>query len=64
MKRYALFAHPPYEAVGGWFDFVDSFDSVRDAAHAAQKMPENFRQIIDLHTGADVTPNSVLQPPS
>lgn len=32
MKRYLLFAGRRYYPVGGWGDFIDSFDTEEDAA--------------------------------
>jgi hypothetical protein len=41
MKRFLLFAYAPFEANGGWNDFVSSYDdkdeAIRDAAAAAEK---------------------------
>lgn len=35
MKRYLLFSSQTYYSKGGWNDFCESFDSVKDAANKA-----------------------------
>lgn len=55
MKRYALFAWHPFEAAGGWNDFVDSFDSVQDAKEkAAADAYHSIWQVVDVNDGTVV----------
>jgi len=57
MKRYALFAYNRYYPGGGWFDFVNTFDSIEEAVtFATSPRTRDYIQIIDLTNGEDVTP--------
>lgn len=69
VKRYALFAADSHYPLGGWYDFVDSFDeldaakSLGDDLVAVKMRPgpyttpycqRDFYHVIDLQTGAEV----------
>ena len=54
MKRYALFAGEFYYPCGGWEDFVQAFDTSKEAHDyfkTNKKQCGNWYQVIDLQTG-------------
>ncbi|SDC29584.1 hypothetical protein SAMN05444678_102224 [Sphingomonas sp. YR710] len=59
LKQFALFAFNDCYPSGGWGDFVDSFDTIEEAAAHGKTLPRDIRSIIDLRTGEDVTPESI-----
>lgn len=59
MKRYALFVGDFYEPIGGWQQFVDSYDTVDEAVKEAfkrdtKRAPKKWWHVIDLSTGKDM----------
>lgn len=50
MKRYLLFHGGTYYPLGGWRDFVASFDSVEEAEKAANEAWHEWFQIVDTGT--------------
>ncbi len=50
MKRYALFAGDTWYPSGGWNDFVDTYDTIADAAFRGMGTGDWFH-IVDLATG-------------
>ena len=62
MKRYLFFACDCYEPLGGWGDFIGSFDAINEifvyakATHEKKNLhallyKENNFQVVDLVTG-------------
>lgn len=43
MKRYLLFGHDYQEPAGGWNDYINDFNTVHSARHAA----ENYESLCD-----------------
>jgi hypothetical protein len=60
LKRYALFAYDTYYPGGGWSDFVRSFDTVDEAAQHGRQLRDDYKVVIDLRTGEDVTPADLI----
>ena len=64
MKRFLLFGNYPFEAVGGWHDFVGDFDTLDQAiTHGNALLNDLFIEtgqwmhIIDYDTGDFVADN-------
>jgi hypothetical protein len=55
LKRYLVFGFDNYYPSGGWSDFLGSFDSTAEA-FAALRLKWDNKQVIDSHTGLEVTP--------
>lgn len=53
MKRFLLFEFNDYYPIGGWNDFVGSFDSIEEAKASTPKGAENV-QIVDAQSGVEV----------
>lgn len=58
MKKYLLFANDRYEPMGGWADFINSFDSIKEiiafikeyhneSFHNIFRYNENYFEIVD-----------------
>lgn len=53
MKRYALFYGNSSNSLGGWEDFIGSFESIKEAQDSFDYDEEkrNWAQVVDLHIG-------------
>lgn len=65
MKRYALFTYWQYYPGGGWNDFKDSFDTVKEAAAVGradvdENGPLHFFDVIDLTNGKKVSSDEAM----
>ena len=58
ISRFVVFAFDVMDAGGGWSDYVSSHATLEEAVIAAraQNASRDVAEIIDLHTGEDVTP--------
>jgi hypothetical protein len=54
MKQFLLFAGYHYYPSGGWDDFSNSYDTVKEAAIAYQKTGTDWGQVVDLTSGVPV----------
>ncbi|OGS01565.1 MAG: hypothetical protein A2V88_02780 [Elusimicrobia bacterium RBG_16_66_12] len=52
MRKHLLFLWDCYEAVGGWGDFVKSFDTIREARDAAEGSGKDSAHIVDRDESA------------
>ena len=50
MKRYLLFCWFDYEGMGGWNDFVESYDTIKAAVDNVPRRFDNYH-VIDIQTG-------------
>lgn len=50
MKRYLLFAGESYYPVGGWKDFVDSYDTIEEAVSYGRAAGD-WWHVVDSATG-------------
>jgi len=63
MKRYLLFGGDNYYPSGGWYDFIDSFDTAAEAQAAAeQEHRTEWWHVIDGTTGKTVVELGSLSP--
>jgi hypothetical protein len=54
MKQYLVFVFDQFYPLGGWDDFVGSYDSIEEARRAALKRQIDVYQIVDGQTGIKV----------
>ncbi len=56
MNRYLIFAGRPYESLGGWYDFQDSYQIESLAKQKAEEMvseetPWDWSHVVDIEKG-------------
>lgn len=57
IARFAVFYFPDHYPIGGWGDFIGSFETVEAAfVEASKRMSEPYdnTQVIDLQTGKEI----------
>jgi hypothetical protein len=53
IKRFLLFAGQQYYPVGGWDDFVSSFETIEEAKKYPIAEIDDWVQIVNLQTGTN-----------
>lgn len=54
MKRFLLFVGRQYYPVGGWDDFVGSYDTLKEAEDALLGVRKDWWQIVDGEKGEQI----------